>query len=99
MVLKVLIPTWGAVGFYRGMKCYDYNYKKQLNYYENKKNYIVEKPQYFYSNKLFLGLYGLILYVNPFTIILVIPKELYRIEVNIRSLNEEKEKDKYYQLT
>jgi hypothetical protein len=100
-MLKVIIPIWGSLGFYRGVKLYNYNNKKDLSYYEDNKdkefNKLV-KPQYFYSSCVGNGSMGFLFYVNPFMLFLTIPKELYRLEVNMRSLNDEKEKDKYYKL-
>jgi hypothetical protein len=100
-MLKVIIPIWGSLGFYRGVKLYNYDNKKALLDYENNKDkefYKVVKPQYFYSSCVGNGSMGFFFYVNPFMLFLTIPKELYRLEVNMRSLNDEKEKDKYYKL-
>ena len=41
------------------------------------------------------GIFGIIMYVNPVTFPAVFAKEIYRLEVNIRGLNENKEKDFY----
>jgi hypothetical protein len=102
MVLKPLITTWGALGFYRGSKLYNYEYKKKYLEYENRKDnkyYIYfKKPVYLYASCIGSGFFGVLFYVNPFTLFFVIPKEIYRLEVNIRGLHEEKEKDDYYKL-
>jgi hypothetical protein len=95
-----ILSSWVSLGFYRGTKHYDNDYIKECIRYEERKNnkyYIVDKPQYLYTVCLGYGLFGILLYVNPITAALVIPKEIYRLEVNIRGLNEEKEKDKYYE--
>ena len=42
-----------------------------------------------------IGLFGSLLYVNPLLFPLIIKKELYRLEVNIRGLDEEKDKKHY----
>jgi len=96
-----IITSWTGLGFYRGTKNYGHNYKKNCIEYEEKKNnkyYTVVKPQYLYSTCVGYGLFGFFIYVNPITAFVVIPKELYRLEVNIRGLHEEKEKDKYYEI-
>lgn len=93
--------SWATLGFYRGTNYYRRDYKKECIKYEEKKDdkyYITHKhkPEYFYTYCLGFGLFGLLLYANPLTFSLVIPKEIYRLEVNLRGLNEEKEKDEYY---
>lgn len=45
------------------------------------------------------GLIGSILYMAPFTIIFMIPKEIYRLEVDLRNLQNEKDNDWYNRLT
>jgi hypothetical protein len=45
-----------------------------------------------------VGLFGSLLYVNPFLFPFIIKKELYRLEVNIRGLDEEKDKKYYYDI-
>jgi hypothetical protein len=110
LIAKVVIPAWGALGFYRGTKLYGYNYKKTFNKYETTKKHEkyekdendkehYTKPQYFYLSSVGYGLYGVVMYVNPIILIFTIPKELYRLEVNIRGLNEEKEKYEFYKIT
>jgi hypothetical protein len=54
-----------------------------------------EKPQIFYYNYFCYGFLGSLLYVNPFTLPWMIPKELYRLEVDLRKLEDEK-KTSYY---
>ncbi len=98
-IFPVVIPSWLSLGFYRGTKYYGRDYKNDCIRYEEKKNnkyYTVVKPEYFYIYCVGFGLFGFLLYANPVTIPMVIPKELYRLEINIRGLNEEKEKDDYH---
>jgi hypothetical protein len=95
-----ILSSWLSLGFYRGTKYYGHDYKKDFIKYEEKKDnkyYTLVKPQYFYTHSFCFGLFGMLLYTFPITVVLVIPKEIYRLEVNIRGLNEEKENDKYYQ--
>lgn len=96
MTLKVFFPTWAGLGFYRGVKYYNYCYRKNIINYEKKIYY--EKPVYFYSECFSYGLFGVLLYANPITIFAVIPKEIYRLEITIRGLHEEKEKEYYYKI-
>jgi hypothetical protein len=102
---------WGALGFYRGLDHYDYDHTKDMNDYNSKmkkweKNNIdyakygldpmdpPEKPTKYYLTGIGYGILGIGAYFN---IILGfnIPKELYRIEVNIRGLEDEKTKPYY----
>ena len=95
-----ILSSWVSLGFYRGTKYYGNDYKKHCIRYEERKDnkyYTVDKPQHFYTHRFGYGLFGVLLYANPVTFVLIIPKEIYRLEVNIRGLNEEKEKDKYYE--
>ena len=95
-MLKIIIPSssWITLGFYRGINAYNSNYKKEYNRYEKNKKYNI-KPEYFYFQSICSGIFGIIIYINPFTVPFVIPKELYRLEVNIRSLDNEKENENY----
>lgn len=101
--IYTIIPSWLGLGFYRGTQHYGRDYKKLCIRYEEKKNNkyyadigIGDKPQYLYTHSVGFGLFGLLFYGNPITVMGVIPKEIYRLEVNIRGLHEEKEKDSYY---
>jgi hypothetical protein len=95
----IILSSWLSLGFYRGTKYYGRDYKKECIRYEERKDnkyYTVDKPEYFYGQCVAYGLFGILLYVNPLTFAAVIPKEIYRLEVNIRGLNEEKKKDSYH---
>jgi hypothetical protein len=78
--------SWCGLGFIRGIKSYNYNYKK----YEESKH----KP-YVYLNSIVDGIFGIFIYGNPMFLPFTIYKELYRLEVNIRYLENEK-KSRYY---
>ena len=99
--LAFIIPytSVGVVGFFRGINEYKYNYKNAFDSYENDcKKYPVdkfEKPHFFYIHSFCTGIYGLFMYVNPFFLPIFIYKELYRLEVNVRGLDEEKKERKY----
>lgn len=78
--------SWTLLGFTRGLQAYDYSVKKR-------------NKQQFYLHKVGYGIAGLCVYVAPtvFTPI-VIYKELYRLEVNLRDLENEKNTDFYNEL-
>ena len=98
-MLKVVAPAWIGLGFYRGVKLYNYTYKYNCIEYEkeeNKKKH--KKPTYFYASCFGLGLFGGLMYVNPFFLPITISKEIYRLEVNIRGLNEEQKKHSFYEI-
>jgi hypothetical protein len=85
------IISWGVLGFSRGLNVYDYQYKKYDNGYDKKMNY-------FYTTKITYGFFGLFLYINPIFIAIILQKEIYRFEVNIRGLENEKDTDYYNEL-
>ena len=94
------IAAWGALGFYRGTQLYNFNYNKDLKYYETKIKSdprlfsYLEKPTKYYTMQFGIGLLGAGLYINPVTCIFTAIKEIYRLEVNLRNLKEKKE---YYE--
>ena len=59
----------GILGFNRGINQYEYEYIND-NYY---------KKPYFYTNKIGYGIFGLLIYINPGTLPIVIYKEIYRL--------------------
>jgi len=79
---------YGLLGIKRGMNDYDYRYKKYSN----------RKESYLYSKKIYYGLHGFILYINPLLLFITLPKEIYRLEVNIRNMENEKKKDYYNEI-
>jgi hypothetical protein len=76
--------SWCGLGYYRGINSYKYN----LNKYDIKK-------KYFYSDSIIYGFSGVLLYVNPVFLPFIIYKELYRVEVNVRNLQDEKNSEYY----
>jgi hypothetical protein len=108
------LASWGSLGFYRGIHDYNYenkikteSYKKDMIYYENKKEQYKKdkmkypsmdlyepkeplKPNYFYLTSFTHGIFGSWLYICPITMPVCFIKELYRIEINLRSVNDEK---------
>jgi hypothetical protein len=99
--LAFIIPytSLGVVGFFRGINEYKYNYKNAFDSYENDcKKYPdckLNKPIFLYLNSFFNGTYGLFMYLNPLFLPVFIYKEFYRLEVNVRGLDEEKKTRKY----
>jgi hypothetical protein len=93
--LKAIIPfSWISLGIYRGIGGYNYSYKKDCNAYKKDEKI----PEYLYSMCFFSGFIGAFVYMTPFSWPIIIPKEIYRLEVNVRGLDKEKETDKYNQL-
>lgn len=83
------------------MKSYDFEYNEKLLYYEeNSKRHpeIYKKPTYFYYKRVTEGLWGIAFYANPFLAIPVAIKEIYRLEVYLRNLEDEKKKRDYYRI-
>jgi len=110
----VLLTGWSALGFYRGVKEYqycneNYVYRPDSIRYEHwdsnrhaPRNQKDTNEPYLYSNgidkgakTIFAGLLGLFTYINPFLGLLMISKELYRLEVCVRGLEDEKKTQKY----
>ena len=74
------VSIWGYIGFIRGLQSYNYN------------NSPVNR---LYTDKVLYGLLGTLFYVNPFTGLLMIYKEFYRLEVDILKLKIHQENDFY----
>lgn len=79
--------SWCALGFIRGLNHYDYKHNKY-----NKDNL------YLYSGRIGIGLFGFICYANPFFMPIFFTKEIYRCEVKLRNLEQEKNSDNYNEL-
>uniref|UniRef100_A0A6C0CW87 Uncharacterized protein n=1 Tax=viral metagenome TaxID=1070528 RepID=A0A6C0CW87_9ZZZZ len=58
-----------------------------IDFYEPKEPL---KPNYFYLSSFSHGIFGSWLYICPITMPVCFVKELYRIEINLRSVNDEK---------
>ena len=94
LLYGVVVPSWGALGMYRGWKWYDYKYQKMLNTTKNKRFYYTE----YITLASFETLWGGMVYLIPITFPFVFVKELYRLEVNLRNLTDDKESENYYKL-
>ena len=71
--------SWCGLGFIRGINSYEYNYNK----------YNKNEP-YIYSNSILNGFFGIFMYANPFFLPFSIYKEIYRLEINLRNIENEK---------
>lgn len=76
-----------SYGFYRGVHAYDF----QQNEYKILNN------TYFYHEAILYGIIGSFMYISPI-VFFKIPKEIYRLEVNLRNLEEEKKTREYNML-
>lgn len=82
---------WPLLGFKRGIDSYNYHYLKNDSY----KYSTNHKPPPLFIHKIGWGIGAASAYINPFTILFVLYKEMYRFEINIRGLEEEKKTDFY----
>jgi len=90
-VKKILLPiaaAWGSLGFMRGMQSYEYDYN----------TYIHKRESYMYVEKLRHGTMGTISYLNPILCMIMAYKEVYRCEVIVRNLEEDKKTEYYNRL-
>lgn len=90
IIKRVLLASYvggtTVLGFRRGYDSYKYDTEKR-------------KKTFLYSDACYEGLFGIFGYVNPITFVFsALPKEIYRIEVNLRDLKEEKNTDYYHKL-
>jgi hypothetical protein len=63
------------------------------NKYETKK-----KEDYLYVTSMVYGFVGIVIYANPFLLPFTIYKEIYRFEVDVRNLEDEKKTSFYNSL-
>jgi hypothetical protein len=79
---------WGILGFNRGINQYEYE-QKYDNYF---------KKPYFYTDKISSGVFGFMIYVIPYFLPFVVYKEIYRLEIILRGLEEEKTTRSYHKI-
>ena len=89
----ISIFGWPALGFKRGINSYDYNYSNNKLYRNYDKSEKAKPP--LYLHKIAWGVGGIFWYLNPVSFFFVLYKEVYRIEVNLRGLEDEKKTDYY----
>jgi hypothetical protein len=80
----ITICGWPILGFKRGINSYNYHHlhDKLSDSSENKK--------YFYTDAFMWGVGSTLAYLNPIFCFITIGKEIYRLEVNLRGLEDEK---------
>jgi len=83
----IIFSSWGALGFKRGINSYDYSFNKDSRLMKIKQHLYLEKGKW--------GVVSTIAYINPCTFFFVLYKEIYRLEVNLRGLEDEKNTDYY----
>jgi len=88
IITRLIITAWALLGLKRGINSYDYKYLRNRLY----RNSLIPP---FYIDKAGWGFVGTMLYLNPCTFFFVLYKEVYRIEVNLRGLEDEKKTDYY----
>ena len=81
----ISICSWSTLGFKRGIDSFNYNNK--------------DSPRAgLYVNKAFWGVSGTIFYITPILFFFAAYKEIYRLEVNLRGLEDEKKTSFYNEL-
>jgi hypothetical protein len=81
------ISSWCGLGFIRGANSYTYNHNK-----------FGKNQQYLYMYSMSHGFIGVLMYANPLLFPITASKEIYRLEVNLRNLENEKNTDYYNNL-
>ena len=103
------IGIWTALGYYRGIKQYRFEHDKKMTTYQERmtrynKDQIMypqlyavqpDKPTFYYCTSFLFGIAGSGIYLFPGTIVLCFCKEIYRLEINLRGLEDEKKKAHY----
>lgn len=84
LLMAVGYSAWSGLGFIRGLQSYTYNHNKR-----EKNEPII------YLNSICYGFFGICIYCNPIFFPVNLYKEMYRLEVNIRKLENEKTTDFY----
>lgn len=87
-IALISYSLWCGLGFKRGLNAYEYSH---INKYNKKESFI-------YSNSIIDGIFGVIMYANPIFFPLTLHKELYRLEINTRNLENEKKSSYYNEL-
>ena len=90
IVSITMVCGWPILGFKRGINSYDYNYSQNKLYSHGK-----QPKNSFYFDKFVWGVFSAIVYLNPVTGLIGLYKEVYRLEVNLRGLEDEKKTDYY----
>lgn len=100
-----LYIAWGALGFYRGAHSYEYRRIKSIKQEGPVENNTPMTPPAriytprIYTHKIFTGMLGVFIYMCPFFFVVTLPKEIYRFEVNVLNIEDEKKTDYYNELS
>jgi hypothetical protein len=92
-LLGAYIGLTSNLGFKRGVDSYLYELERDNKRYKIDN----QKKNFFYSQSVLNGALGIFLYVIPPVNLIMLQKEIYRLEVNLRDLESEKNSD-YYNL-
>lgn len=94
-LITIYSSLTSTLGFRRGVESYQYDIEKdnQRNNYREK-----DKKNFFYSHSLYNGVLGSFFYLCPGVNLIMLQKEIYRLEVNLRDLESEKKSDYYNRL-
>ena len=84
----VSYTIWCGLGFKRGLNAYEYSHNNKYN----------KNESFIYSNSIIDGIFGVIMYANPILFPFTLHKELYRLEINARNLENEKKSSYYNEL-
>jgi hypothetical protein len=88
IALVTTFSSLGILGFKRGTNSYKYTLEKYNKRLEKKENF-------FYSQSYTEGVIGSFMYMFPILWVPILINEIYRLEVNIRNLEDEKKTDRY----
>ena len=91
IITRLTISAWCLLGLKRGLNSYDYNYSKNKIYRNSSIGPL-------YIDKVGWGFAGIMCYLNPATFFIILYKEVYRLEVNLRGLEDEKKTDYYNEM-
>jgi hypothetical protein len=83
----IIYTGWCGLGLIRGINSYNYTFDK-YNIREHK----------LYTDKILHGFGGMFIYAVPIFLPILIYKEIYRLEVDIRDLKDEKRTTTYNHL-
>lgn len=91
-LLTLGYTAWFGLGFVRGIQSYKYNHNKFIY------NKSTNPEPIIYINSICYGCFGILIYGNPIFLPVSLYKEIYRLEVNLRKLENEKNTDFYNNL-
>ena len=87
--------SWSLLGYKRGINDYEYRFKNWSNIIKNDTKIFKNTK---YLEKISIGMIGIMVYACPLFIFYTLPKEIYRLNVNIKNLENEKNTHYYKSL-